>query len=590
MLRSREGSVAVLLFLVLPSCSLLIDKNPDGITKDASAGNGTTRSTKSAAGATNGGAALGTAGSTSSGLATNATTNGGALAGGGAAQNGTATLPLGGTDASGGGATASSAMPPGGTSAGATAATGGATGGDPSGGGAVQGGSSTTSVATQCTIASTVYSTGTANPSNACQVCDPSRSAIDWSPGPDGKSCGSNQVCHQGVCSNGCWINSKFYEVGAANPDDSCMYCQSSSPNGWVLASPCVTRVFAHGAISCEILRSGSTLCWGFLVSYDATSIRSKPVSMGLPSSPPVTQISGGGSYSCALSGTDMYCWGYNEEGIYGSGAASSDTPVKTPVTGVLEIASATYVNCVRVGDGVQCAGAGAQAGSFGVLGDGTTSQGRATYEPVSGLTSVTKIAAGSSHACAVSGGSAWCWGQNSAGELGDDSTELRASPVKVRSLANITLLAAGGGHTCAVSAGNVYCWGANLYGQLGNNTATDSHVPVQVVGLDSPVTHLTGGSGHTCAIAAGKLYCWGANDYGQQGDGTKSAHLVATPVPGFSIGVTDVACGAAHTCAIKNGVAYCWGWNWHGQLGNGSTNGTVDDYSAVPVPVFVQR
>lgn len=565
----------MLLAVLLPSCSLLIDKNPDGITKDASAGNAA-GSTKSMAGAANGGAVASSipkstagGGGTASDVTSWSTGVAGATVGGVAGATQSAASTGGAT----GGVTSSGGTLPGGTTA-ITAAGGGA-----------QGGTSTTVAATQCTIASTAYATGTTNPANTCQVCDPSKSAVEWSPGSEGKTCGTGQVCHQGACTNGCWINSKFYEVGAANPDDSCMYCQSSSPNGWVLASPCVTRIFAHGNISCEIFRDGSTVCWGFLLSYDVTSKRSKPVSMGLPSTPAVTQISGGGSYTCALVGTDMYCWGYNEDGIYGSGAASSDTPIKTPVAGGVEIASATYVNCVRVGGGVQCAGAAAQAGSYGLLGDGSTS-GRATYEAVTGLTSVTDIAAGSSHACAIDGGTVWCWGQNSAGQLGDDSTEMRTTPVEVSSLTNATLIAGGGAFTCAVSAGTTYCWGNNDRGQLGNNSATASHVPTRLVGIASPVTQLAGGYAHACAIAAGGLYCWGNNDYGQLGDGTKDIHLIATPVPGFSIGVTDVACGSWHTCAVKNGKPYCWGWNMDGQLGKGTTNGTVDDYSLVPVPV----
>ena len=47
------------------------------------------------------------------------------------------------------------------------------------------------------------------------------------------------------------------------------------------------------------------------------------------------------------------------------------------------------------------------------------------------------------------------------------------------------TAITAGGAHSCALmGVGTVRCWGANSYGQLGNDTTTNSNVPVTVVGL----------------------------------------------------------------------------------------------------------
>lgn len=53
---------------------------------------------------------------------------------------------------------------------------------------------------------------------------------------------------------------------------------------------------------------------------------------------------------------------------------------------------------------------------------------------PISGLSGVTALAVGSSHACAVlASGQVWCWGVNRSGQLGDATIINRPTPVPVR-------------------------------------------------------------------------------------------------------------------------------------------------------------
>jgi alpha-tubulin suppressor-like RCC1 family protein len=77
-------------------------------------------------------------------------------------------------------------------------------------------------------------------------------------------------------------------------------------------------------------------------------------------------------------------------------------------------------------------------------------------------------------HACALFATSASCWGDNTAGQLGNNSTTPAAAPVTVLGLAQPTGIAVGGDHTCASNApGGVDCWGSTTEGQVGNGTST---------------------------------------------------------------------------------------------------------------------
>ena len=96
----------------------------------------------------------------------------------------------------------------------------------------------------------------------------------------------------------------------------------------------------------------------------------------------------------------------------------------------------------------------------------------------------VTQISTGYNHTCAVTtSGGATCWGQNVNGQLGDNSTTRRPTPVTVSGLTSgVASLIAGYYHTCAVTtSGGAKCWGNNGNGQLGDNSTTQRLTPVGV-------------------------------------------------------------------------------------------------------------
>ena len=210
------------------------------------------------------------------------------------------------------------------------------------------------------------------------------------------------------------------------------------------------------------------------------------------------------------------------------------------------------------------------------------------------------RVAGGSAHTCArLRDGSVWCSGDNSKGQLGDNTTGGSDSPVQVHGVGNAGILtdiidvAAGDKHSCAATgSGDVLCWGDNPKGQLGDGTTDGKQVPVKTLGLVG-VTSVVAGQQFTCARQDdNSVWCWGDNSARQLGQGTDSGDKNA-PVRvlgpggvGFLTGIGDIAAGRDWACGIKtgdgSGSVWCWGKNDKGQLGNGAPTGQV----ATPVQV----
>jgi alpha-tubulin suppressor-like RCC1 family protein len=269
----------------------------------------------------------------------------------------------------------------------------------------------------------------------------------------------------------------------------------------------------------------------------------------------PAPSISAGGGHTCAIESGSAYCWGEQASGDLGDGTTIlySISPVAVDTSGVL-------------------------AGK-----------------------TLTMIASGDSNTCALdTAGAAFCWGDNTDGQLGNKTTTSSGVPVAVYAagvLAGKTLnqITVGNGFACALdTAGAAFCWGLNVVDELGNNSATgaSSSVPVAVYAAGAlagkTLNQITAGEFHACALdTAGVAFCWGDNPFGELGNNTTNSSAV--PVAVYTAGVltgkklTQIAtAGEFDTCAVSSlGAAYCWGYNADGQLGNGTTND-----SDVPVAV----
>jgi len=173
-------------------------------------------------------------------------------------------------------------------------------------------------------------------------------------------------------------------------------------------------------------------------------------------------------------------------------------------------------------------------------------------------------LSAGARHTCAVlADGSVSCWGYNAKGQLGNGLTANSALPVSVIDLPGpARTISAGASHTCAILVDkSAYCWGANEHGQLGNGTQTAWTRPVKVSNLDQGVSSISAGTDNTCAVATdGAAKCWGDNGLAALGTGSFASSTTPVQVSGLSTGTRTIASSFGWSCAISGGGLVCWG------------------------------
>ena len=248
----------------------------------------------------------------------------------------------------------------------------------------------------------------------------------------------------------------------------------------------------AGGDHTCAVTPMGEGYCWGenHAGQLGDDSHTDKLLPTPLRGSDSIAMIAAGVSHTCALSRSgQLLCWGDSGEGQLGDGSThprSVPTEVAVPLR-FWSLTAGGWHTCgiVRSGHGsadgrAYCVGRNVQ----GQLGDSTTMTRRELRE-VAGGHRFLMLSAGSLHTCGIVSGTRaiWCWGDNSAGQLGDGTLERRKVPVRVGGAERFASVSAGGTHTCGVTiAGDAYCWGANVSGQLGDGTTASRPSPTRVL------------------------------------------------------------------------------------------------------------
>ena len=357
---------------------------------------------------------------------------------------------------------------------------------------------------------------------------------------------------------------------------------------------------------SMVLLANGTVMAWGFNAQGELGDGNTTESSVPVPVSGPggvgvlsgVKAIAGGCLHSMALlaNGTVMD-WGDNGFGELGDDSTTqSDVPVAvcalgaiscTPsmneLTGVKAIAGGEDDSlALLTNDRVMAWG----DNYFGELGDGTSTgpdvcaTGACSTTPMSvrglgglgSLGGVKAISGGRTHNLALLlKGIVVAWGNNSSGQLGNNSTTESDVPVRVSGpggvgvLYRVKAIAAGSSSSLALlHSRQVMAWGGNSLGQLGNNSTTESNVPVPVsgpggIGALSGVKAiaLDNSALHSLALLTnGTVMAWGDNINGDLGDNSVTESNVPVTVSGLGgvgvlRGVKAIADGAFHSLAV---------------------------------------
>lgn len=171
------------------------------------------------------------------------------------------------------------------------------------------------------------------------------------------------------------------------------------------------------------------------------------------------------------------------------------------------------------------------------------------------------------------------------------------AYPVEITSYLNLASgeriieAAAGWYHVLlATSHGRVFAWGNNSAGQVGDGTTNHRVIPVEItsslnLAQGEGVVQIHLGASHSLVLTTNnRLLVWGYNGHASLGLGSAEPEFIALPVDitnRFSLGSTDrikeILIQSYATMVItEQGRLFAWGWNRSVFSGFGDVNGYV--------------
>jgi len=298
-------------------------------------------------------------------------------------------------------------------------------------------------------------------------------------------------------------------------------------------------------------------------------------------------QVSAGGCHSLGTkqNGT-AWAWGSSNCGQLGNNDTLSRSSPVSVVGGFLDWCQVSAGNLHSLGTRQNGTAWAWGAGGNGILGDNTTINKSSPVQVLGDFTDWCQVSAGGPFSLGTrQNGTAWAWGYGGAGRLGDNTTVQKLSPVSVvGDFTDWCQVSAGSIHSLGVRQnGTAWAWGCNSSGQLGDNTITNRSSPVSVVGDFTDWCQISAGEFQSLGTRQnGTIWAWGVNTSGRLGDNTIVSKRSPVSVVGGFLDWCQVSAGCTHSLGLRtNGTAWAWGTSCYGKLGD---NTSVNKSSPVQV------
>ena len=275
-----------------------------------------------------------------------------------------------------------------------------------------------------------------------------------------------------------------------------------------------------------------------------------------------------------------IWAWGCNSYGQFGDNSTVSKSSPVSVVGGFTDwcqvSAGCEHTLGVRTNGTIWAWG----AGDSGRLGDNCVSNRSSPVSVIGGFTDWSQVAAGFRSSFGLrTNGTIWSWGYNGAGNLGDGTTVTKSSPVSVIGGFTDWCQVAASGTSNSVchwalavrQNGTAWAWGYNSCGQLGNNSTASRSSPVSVVGGFTDWCQVSAGAQHSMGLRqTGQLYAWGNGSNGRLGNNSTATQLQPVAVVGGFTDWCQFNAGGMNSFAIRtNGTLWAWGEASTGALGN---------------------
>jgi alpha-tubulin suppressor-like RCC1 family protein len=320
--------------------------------------------------------------------------------------------------------------------------------------------------------------------------------------------------------------------------------------------------------VACAFRHSSAIKTDGTLWTWGKNDYGQLGVNAAGNKSTPVTTFAGGtnwkqvacnGYFTSAIK-TDgtLWTWGDNTYGALGTNDTTSrTTPVTTFAGGTnwKQVACGSYFAAAIKTDGTLWIWG---RNLYPTLGINNNADRNTPVTTFAGGTNWKQVSCGDNYTAAIkTDGTLWTWGLNGSGQLGDNTAVTKSTPVTTfAGGTNWKQVSCGLNTTLAIKTdGTLWVWGRNNEGQLGDNTTTSRSTPVTTFAGGANWKQVASSSFLFSAATKtdGTLWTWGTGGGVNYGNlGTNDINARSTPVTTFLGGPNwkQVAVGDNHTAA----------------------------------------